>query len=98
MMDSCGFGIPGKWFALEHKLRDIRDNVSSIGMKLNEKKTTLMMFNKTKNRLCVPFCSLTDGDPLPVVGESRLLGIIIDAKLTWWPLVHDVIQRARAKV
>ena len=96
-MDRCGLGIPGKWFAMEHKLRDIRDNVNSIGMCLNEKKTTMMMFNQTKNRLCIPFCSLTDGDPLPVVSESRLLGIILDDKLMWWPLVRDVLMRARLR-
>ena len=69
-----------------------------IGMLLNEKKTTLMMFNFTKNKQCIPFCSLTDGHPLPVIKESRLLGIILDEKLSWWPLVHDLLQRAKAKV
>ena len=85
--DSCGFGIPGQWFSLEHCLRDIQRNVKSIGMIINTKKTTLMVFNNTKNRLCLPFCSLDDGDPLPIVRESRLLGIILDDKLSWWPLV-----------
>ena len=67
VMDSCCLGIPGNWFALEHKLRDIRDNVASIGMKINEKKTTLMQFNPTRYRQCIPFCALKDGDPLQVV-------------------------------
>ena len=57
-----------------------------------------MVFNNTKNRLCLPFCSLDDGDPLPIVRESRLLGIILDDKLSWWPLVRDILKRARAKV
>ena len=97
-MESCGLGVPGKWFALEHKLRDIRDNAESIGMRLNAKKTTLMIFNETKNKKFLPFCSLSDGDPLPVVSESRLLGVIVDKKRSWWPLVHDLMQRAKAKV
>ena len=29
----------------------------------------VMMFNPTKHRLCSPFCSLTDVDPLPVVSK-----------------------------
>ena len=33
--DSCGFGIPGQWFSLEHRLRDIQRNVKSIGMIIN---------------------------------------------------------------
>ena len=90
VMESCGLGVPGKWFALEHKLRDICDNAESIGMRLNAKKTTLMIFNETKNRKFLPFCLLSDGDPLPVVSESCLLGVILDEKLSWWPLVSRV--------
>ena len=90
--------IPGDWFSLQHRLRDINANATSIGMCLNAKKTMLMMFNFTKNRQCLPFCALTDGGPLPVVAESRLLGVLLDDKLSWWPFVHDVILCARAKV
>ena len=92
MIDGCGYGVPGKWFALEHRLRDIQKNASSIGMLLNTKKTTLMLFKPTKNRMCLPFCLLNDGEPLPVVNEPRLLGIILDEKLSWWPLVRDLLQ------
>ena len=67
-------------------------------MLVNPKKTTLMFFNPTKNRLCLPFCSLTDGEPLPFVSEARLLGLIMDDRLTWWPLVRDIVRRSRAKV
>ena len=83
---------------MEHKFRDICENVSSIGMKVNQKKTTLMIFNQTKTRQCIPFCSLSPGDPLPLVSESRLLGLIIDDRLSWWPLVRDLVKRAKAKV
>ena len=82
VMESCSLGIPGDWFSLQHRLRDINANATSIGMCLNTKKTTLMMFNFTKNRQCLPFCALTDGDPLPVVAESRLLGVVLDNKLS----------------
>ena len=81
--ESCGLGIPGMWFPLEHRLRDMAKNVDSIGMKINEKKTTLMMFNLAKKKQCLPFCSLNDGDPLPFVSESRLLGIVLDDQLSW---------------
>merc|ERR1712208_119518 len=33
--DGCGLGIPGMWFPLEHRLRDMEKNVKSIGMKIN---------------------------------------------------------------
>ena len=96
--DGCGLGIPGQWFQLEHRLREIDRNVKSIGMVINPKKTTLMVFNPTKTRQCLPFCSLSDGDPLPLVCVSRLLGLIIDDRLSWWPLVRDLVRRAKAKI
>ena len=70
----------------------------SIGMQLNDKKTTLMIFNSTKNRQCIPYCALKDGEPLQVVDQMRLLGLIIDDGLTWWPLVRDVIRRSQSKI
>ena len=57
-----------------------------------------MIFNSATTRQCIPFCSLVDGDPLPVVSESRLLGMVIDDRLSWWPMTRDIVRRARAKV
>ena len=98
VFESCGLGIPGTWLSAEHRLRDVRDNVEAMGMKINAKKTTVMFFNFTKKMQCLPFCSLDVGDPLPIVSESRLLGIIMDDKLTWWPLVRDIQTHAKAKI
>ena len=97
-LEDCGLAIPGPWFALQHRLRDVDQNARSVGMVLNEKKTTLMFFNFTINRHCVPFCALKDGQPLPVVGQARLLGIIVDQDLSWWPLVKDLVKRASVKL
>ena len=97
-LSSCGLGVPGGWFPLQHRLRDVEANAKSIGMELNSKKTTLMMINESKNRLCVPYCALEDGDPLPVVDNMRLLGLVIDDRLSWWPLVHVVTKKAKAKI
>ena len=38
------------------------------------------------------------GHPLPVVSQMRLLGLIIDDRLSWWPLVEDVVKRSKAKI
>ena len=44
-MESCGLGIPGSWFNLEHRLRDTEANAKNIGMVLHTKKTALRIFN-----------------------------------------------------
>ena len=38
------------------------------------------------------------GQPLQCVSELRLLGLIFDEQLSWWPLIHDLASRARAKL
>ena len=45
-----------------------------------------------------PLLLLSAGDPLPLVSELCLLGLIIDDRLSWWPLVRDLVKRAKAKV
>ena len=62
------------------------------------KKTNLMVINPTHNKQAIPFCSLEDGDPLPLVKEMRLLGLIVDSDLSWWPLVSDIVRRCRSKI
>ena len=57
-----------------------------------------MLINKRTSRQVTPFVSLKDGDPLPVVSEMRLLGLVIDSDLSWWPLVRDIVSRSKAKV
>ena len=97
-MLSCGLGIPGAWNPLEHRLRDIHLNAEAIGMVLNTRKTKLICFNPTENRQCVPFASLHDGEPLQCVEELRLLGLVLDEQLTWWPFVADVKKRTNARI
>ena len=67
-------------------------------MKLNSNKTKLIVFNPTDNRQCVPFVSLEEGEPLQCVEEMRMLGLVFDEKLTWWPFVADVKKRNNAEI
>ena len=97
-LGSCGLGIPGAWLSLQHRVRDVNLHAEAIGMKLNAKKTNLLFINKRTTRQAIPFVSLQDGDPLPIVAEMRILGLIVDMNLTWWPLVNDIVARSRAKV
>ena len=86
------------WNPLEHRLRDVNRNAEAIGMQLNSKKTQLITFNPTFNRQCVPFVSLVEGEPLQCVDSMRLLGLLFDDKLTWWPFVADVKKRSNSKI
>ena len=61
-------------------------------MVLNENKTNLI------TRQAVPFIALHDGDPLPVVKEMRLLGLLMDSDMTWWPMINDLVSRCKPKI
>ena len=67
-------------------------------MALNVKKTNLICFNPTTTKQAVPFISLKDGSPLLCQSTMRLLGVIFDQELTWWPLVEDLVSRANSRV
>ena len=66
---------------LQHRLRDVEQNAAAVGMKLNVKKTNMIVFNPKHSRQVIPFVALDDGNPLPCVKTMRLLGIIIDEDL-----------------
>ena len=93
-MAGCGMAIPGEWMALQHKLRDVVTNAQTLGMKVNSSKTKLIVFNDTHTRQAVPIVAASPGKPLLCVPELRLLGLIFDEKLSWWPMIQDLVARA----
>ena len=97
-MAGCGMAIPGEWMALQHKLRDVVTNANTLGMKVNDSKTKLIVFNEAHTRQAVPMVAATPGHPLQCVSELRLLGLIFEERLSWWPLIRDLVARARAKL
>ena len=66
-------------------------------MIVNSDKTKLLMINPAHTKQVVPLPSATPGNPLLCVGSMRLLGLMFDDLLTWWPLVRDISSRARRK-
>ena len=97
-MASCGFAIPGQWLTLQQKLRDVVVNAAAVGMQVNDKKTKLLVINPNPTKQAVPMIAAVDGSPLLCVPEIRLLGLVFDERLTWWPLVSDLVRRTRSKI
>ena len=89
--------IPGQWLALEHKLKDVVVNATALGMKVNDEKTKLLVINPTLTKQAVPYDSAVPGKSLLCVGQMRLLGLVLDETLSWWPLVTDICSRAKNK-
>ena len=53
------------------------------GMKINKDKTKVMLFNRATKTDFMPKLELTEGNPIEVVEEMKLLGIMIRSDLKW---------------
>ena len=66
-------------------------------MKINLKKTKLMLFNPCRSRDFMPDFKL-DGAELELVEETKLLGVIIRSDLSWVSNTEYMIKRANKKL
>jgi hypothetical protein len=66
-------------------------------MKLNYKKTKLMLFNPGKVRDFMPHFSI-DGNEIELVEETKLLGVIVSSNLSCSSNVDYIIKRCNSKL
>ena len=67
-------------------------------MKINLKKTKIIPFNFTKTMDFIPELSFPGGDPLEVIYQTKLVGVIIDSTLSWGPHVEYTVKNASKKL
>ena len=77
---------------------DVDRQARAVGMSLNVKKTNILLVNPTSTVQAIPFVAITDGEPVPIVDEMRLLGMLLDEKMSWWPMTLDIARRCNAKI
>ena len=83
---------------LQHQLADLLNFTEKNKMRVNCKKTKIIPFNTTKKYDFLPLLSFPNSDPLEVIYETRLLGVIITSNLSWQPHVDDICRRATSKL
>ena len=79
------------------KLNDISEYARSNGMRLNHKKTKLMLFNPCISKDFVPLLSL-DGIEISMVEETRLLGLVLRSDLSWSSNTDNMVTRSNRKL
>ena len=57
-----------------------------------------MPFNLSKKFYFLPQINFPNNQPLEVIYETRLLGIILSSDLSWWPHINDITKRATGKL
>ena len=67
-------------------------------MKINHKKTNIIPFNFTQKMDFIPQLSFPGADPLDVIYQTKLVGVIVDSSLCWGPHVEYTLKNATSKL
>ena len=67
-------------------------------MKLNPKKSKVILFNTARKYDFMPSCYLNQGDELEVVEELKLLGVTIRSDLNWSAHCDQMCRTAYARM
>ena len=92
-----GYIIPSENLETQTYVNKISDWTARNEMKLNTKKTSAMIFNFTKD---FQFTSRikVEGDVIEVIKETKLLGVMINDKLSWDSNTRFLVTRANARM
>ena len=93
-----GLHLPPENCILQHKLEDLLSFTEENHMRINLKKNKIMPFNFTKTKDFIPELSFPGGDPLDVIYQTKLVGVIIDSSLSWGPHVDYTVKNASKKL
>ena len=92
-----GHTLPVQNSGVYKQLLKTIDYAKNNEMKINYKKTKLMVFNPCSSIDFSPEFSLENND-LEVVDEMRLLGIVIKSDLKWTANTENMVQRANKRI
>ncbi len=70
----------------------------NIKMKLNAKKTQLIIIDFTKSKQSQNWQFTLDNSPVEIVSSARLLGVIINDQLTWNDHVDSIVTKASCRL
>jgi len=83
---------------LQKNLKNIENYTVNNLMKVNKKKTNIMLFNRSKKYDFLPTISFSDGEPLEVINETKLLGVVIQSNLSWTANTIYLVKRAMSRM
>ena len=93
-----GLSLPPDRTILQHQLSDLLQFTNSNKMKINFKKTKILPFNFSKKFDFLPQLSFPNCEPLEVIYQTRLLGVMLTSNLNWAAHVDDICSRATNKL
>ena len=94
---SGAYTLPKQKSKVFKQLEKIRDQSVLNKMKLNYKKTKLMMFNPCKSLEFTPEINI-EGNKLEVVEEIKLLGLVIRSDMRWVSNTKNMVLKASKRL
>ena len=79
------------------QLLDVKDKADENQMKLNYRKTKVMVFNPCKSQVFRPKFSM-EGNNLEVVEETKLLGLIVRSDMKWNSNTDNMVKKASKRL
>ena len=79
------------------QLLEVRDHAETNQMKLNYKKTKVMVFNPCKSQLFKPSLIL-EGNPIEVVEVTKLLGLTIRSDMKWVSNTENMVKKGSKRL
>ena len=86
---------------LNNELVKMNENLMALekytfekSMKINTKKTNVMVFNSSRTLDFLPKLQISENQDLEVVEEQRLLGVIISSNLNWQSHINHMSEKA----
>ena len=83
---------------LQKNLHKIEEFTINNQMQINERKSNIMLFNKSRTIDFPPEFSFRNEQHLAVVDETRLLGVVLSTDLRWQANTMAMCSRAMAKM
>ena len=89
--------FPVKKSKVYRQLLDFKDKADENQMKLNYRKTKVMVFNPCKSQVFRPKFSM-EGNNLEVVEETKLLGLIVRSDMKWNSNTDNMVKKASKRL
>ena len=90
--------LPASNNLLQYYLDDTEKFTNDNRMKINAKKTKVILFNKARKRDFPPEVSFSDNVNLEVVSELKLVGVIVSSDLRWEKNTLYICQKAMERM
>ena len=90
--------LPVDKSSLQKQLQTVEDFTDKNLMKINESKSKIMIFNKSRKYDFPPEYKFRNGQILDVLEETKLLGIQLTTDLRWFSNTKEIFSKAMSRM